>query len=209
MLPAVMPQYLAMPPLMRGSRWSVKNAGESGGKCLASCAWYIDGQLQLSHMPNEPKTGDTPMAAHTIKPLVTAVATSSGGRNGHAETTDHSVHVKLSVRKEMGGPGLPNTTTPEHLFAAGYAACFGGALEFVASQHKKDVNGAVVTCETAVGPREGGGFGIAVKMHVKVPTLSAAEANALVKETHDSVCPYSHATRGNVDVHITVDGKPA
>ena len=146
------------------------------------------------------------MPAYTIKPLVTAVAHSTGGRNGHSETTDKSVSVNLSVRKEMGGPGLPNTTTPEHLFAVGYAACFGGALEFVAGQHKKNVTGAVVTCETAVGPREGGGFGIAVKMHVKVPTLPQAEAQALVNETHEKICPYSHATRGNVDVQVVVEG---
>ena len=76
------------------------------------------------------------MPAYTIKPLVTATAVNTGGRNGHSETTDHSVSVNLSVRKEMGGPGLPNTTTPEHLFAAGYAACFGGALEVVAAQKK-------------------------------------------------------------------------
>ncbi len=146
------------------------------------------------------------MPAYTIKPLVTAIAESTGGRNGHSETTDHSVSVNLSVRKEMGGPGLPNTTTPEHLFAAGYAACFGGALEFVAGQHKKDVSGATVTCETSVGPREGGGFGIAVKMHVKVPTLPTAEARALVEETHEKVCPYSHATRGNIDFALEVVG---
>ena len=147
------------------------------------------------------------MSTQTIKPLVTAVAENTGGRNGHSETTDHSVSVDLSVRKEMGGPGLPNTTTPEHLFAAGYAACFGGALEFVASQHKKDVKGSSVTCETSVGPREGGGFGIAVKMHVKVPTLDKAEAEELVKETHEKVCPYSHATRGNIDMEVMVEGK--
>jgi lipoyl-dependent peroxiredoxin len=146
------------------------------------------------------------MAAYTIKPLVTATATNTGGRNGHSETTDHSVSVDLSVRKEMGGPGLPNTTTPEHLFAAGYAACFSGALEFVAHQHKKDVSGTVVTCETSVGPREGGGFGIAVKMHVKVPKLSADEARPLVEETHEKVCPYSHATRGNIDFALEVEG---
>ena len=136
------------------------------------------------------------MAAHTIKPLVTAVANSTGGRNGHSETTDGSVSVNLSVRKEMGGPGLPDTTTPEHLFAAGYAACFGGAFEFAAKTAKKDVTGTVVTCETSVGPREGGGFGIAVVMKVKVPTLSTAEAEALATETHEKICPYSHATRG-------------
>jgi lipoyl-dependent peroxiredoxin len=147
------------------------------------------------------------MPAHTISPLLTAVATNTGGRNGHSETTDKSVSVDLSVRKEMGGPGLPNTTTPEHLFAAGYAACFGGALEFVASQHKKDVKGATTTCECAIGPREGGGFGIAVKMHVHVPTLPQAEALALVNETHEKICPYSHATRGNIDMTIDVKGK--
>jgi lipoyl-dependent peroxiredoxin len=146
------------------------------------------------------------MAAHTIKPLVTATAVSTGGRNGHSETTDKTVAVDLSVAKAMGGPGKPGTTTPEHLFAAGYAACFGGALEFVASQHKKDVTGATVTCDTSVGPREGGGFGIAVKMHVKVPTLPKADAEKLVQETHDKVCPYSHATRGNIDMTILVEG---
>jgi len=146
------------------------------------------------------------MSAHTIKPLVTATAISTGGRNGHSETTDHSVSVDLSVRKEMGGPGLPNTTTPEHLFAAGYAACFGGALDFVSKQHKKDASGAVVTCSASVGPREGGGFGIAVTMHVKVPNLPKAEAQALVEETHEKICPYSHATRGNIDFTLQVEG---
>ena len=147
------------------------------------------------------------MAAHTIKPLVTAVAHSTGGRNGHSETTDGSVSVDLSVRKEMGGPGLPDTTTPEHLFAAGYAACFGGAIEFVASQKKMDAKGITVTCETSVGPREGGGFGIAVKLKVAAPNLPQADAEALVMEAHEKVCPYSHATRGNVDVDVSVEGK--
>lgn len=146
------------------------------------------------------------MAAYTIKPLVTAIANSTGGRNGHAETTDGSVSVNLSVRKEMGGPGLPDTTTPEHLFAAGYAACFGGALESVASRAKKDVSGTVVTCETSVGPREGGGYGIAVKMHVTVPNLPTADATALVEQTHEKVCPYSHATRGNIEFALEVVG---
>ncbi len=146
------------------------------------------------------------MAAHTITPLVTAIANSTGGRNGHSETTDGSVSVNLSVRKEMGGPNLPDTTTPEHLFAAGYAACFGGALEFVASQAKQSVAGAVVTCTTSVGPREGGGYGIAVAMHVKVPTLPTAEAELLVQATHEKVCPYSHATRGNIDLTLTTEG---
>ena len=146
------------------------------------------------------------MPAYTIKPLVTATAINTGGRSGHSETTDHSVSVNLSVPKAMGGPGLPNTTTPEHLFAAGYAACFGGALEFVAGQHKKSVAGAKVTCNVSVGPREGGGFGIAVKMQVNMSTLPTAEARALVQEAHEKICPYSHATRNNVQVDIDVKG---
>src|SRR3984957_11886410 len=145
------------------------------------------------------------MPAYTIKPLVTAIAINTGGRNGNSESTDHCVSVNLSVRKEMGGPGLPDTTTPEHLFAAGYAACFGGAMEFVAKQQKKDLSDATVTCHTSVGPREGGGFGIAVQMQIKVPGWSKAEALALAQETHEKICPYSHATRGNIDFALTVE----
>ena len=99
----------------------------------------------------------------TIKPLYTATATASGGRNGHTESSDGMVKVDLSVPKEMGGPGKPGTATPEHLFAAGYAACFGGALDFVAKQHKKDATKAKITSAVSIGPRDGGGFGIAVK----------------------------------------------
>jgi len=141
-----------------------------------------------------------------VKTLATVTAASTGGRNGHSETTDHSVSVDLSVRKEMGGPGLPNTTTPEHLFAAGYAACFGGALDFVGKQHKKDATKASVTAAVSIGPREGGGFGLAVRLHVEDPSLPQAELEALAKEAHEKICPYSHATRGNVDVQIDVKG---
>ena len=141
-----------------------------------------------------------------IKPLFTATATATGGRNGYTESSDGVVKANLSVPKEMGGPGKPGTATPEHLFAAGYAACFGGAIEFVARQHKKDVKGLTVTCHTSVGPRDGGGVGIAVKMEVKAPTLSKEEATALVQEAHEKVCPYSHATRGNIEFSLDVQG---
>ena len=146
------------------------------------------------------------MAAYTIKPLVTATAINTGGRNGHSETTDHSVSVNLSVRKEMGGPGLPNTTTPEHLFAAGYAACFGGALDFVAKQQKKNAANATVTCHVSIGPRDKGGFGLAVKLHVEDKSLPQAQLEALAREAHEKICPYSHATRNNVDVALEVIG---
>jgi Ohr subfamily peroxiredoxin len=141
-----------------------------------------------------------------IKPLFTAVATASGGRNGRTEAQDHSVAADLSVPKSMGGPGKPGTTTPEHLFAAGYAACFGGALDYVATQQKKNAKGAIVTCSVSIGPRDGGGFGLAVKIHVKDPSLPRADLDALVREAHEKICPYSHATRGNVAVEITVEG---
>jgi len=142
----------------------------------------------------------------TIKPLFTATATATGGRNGHTEASDGSVKAELSVAKEMGGPGKPGTTTPEHLFAAGYAACFGGALDFVAKRQKKDATKARITCSVSIGPREGGGFGIAVKMQVEDKSLAQAELAALAKEAHEQICPYSHATRGNVPVDFTVVG---
>ena len=141
-----------------------------------------------------------------IKPLFTATATATGGRNGHTEASDGSVKADLSVPKAMGGPGKPATTTPEHLFAAGYAACFGGAIDFVAKQHKKDATKAKITCAVSIGPREGGGFGLSVKMHVEDRSFPQAELAALVNEAHEKICPYSHATRGNVDVVLEVVG---
>src|SRR5262249_46520501 len=114
--------------------------------------------------------------------------------------------VDLSVPKAMGGPGKPGTATPEHLFAAGYAACFGGALDFVAKQHKKDATKATITCSVAIGPRELGGFGLAVEVRRADQSLPTAELTALEKEAHEKICPYSHATRGNVPVKIEVSG---
>lgn len=143
---------------------------------------------------------------NAIKPLFTATATAVGGRNGHSEASDKSVSVNLSVPKEMGGPGKPDTTTPEHLFACGYAACFGGAIDFVAAQKKKNAKNAAVTCAVTIGPRDGGGFGLAVQMTVVDPSIPQAELEALVHEAHEKICPYSHATRNNVDVKIAVTG---
>ena len=142
----------------------------------------------------------------SIKPLYTAVASVTGGRNGHAEAADHSVSVDLSVPKAMGGPGKPNTTTPEHLFASGYAACFGGALDYVASQKKRNAKAATVTCSVSIGPRDAGGFGLAVKLHVKDKSLPQADLADLAKEAHEKICPYSHATRNNIPVQLEVEG---
>jgi osmotically inducible protein OsmC len=142
----------------------------------------------------------------TIKPLYTATATAQGGRNGHTQSSDALISVDLSVPMAMGGPGKPGTTTPEDLFAAGYAACFGGALDFAAKQHKKDASRATVTCSVSIGPREGGGFGLAVAMRIEDKSLAQADLAALVQEAHEKICPYSHATRNNVNVTFEVVG---
>jgi Ohr subfamily peroxiredoxin len=142
----------------------------------------------------------------TIKPLYTTSATAKGGRNGHTQNADGLVSVDLSVPKAMGGPGKPGATTPEDLFAAGYAACFGGALDFVGKQQKKNAANAAVTCSVSIGPRDKGGFGLAVKLRVEDKSLPQAELAALAREAHEKICPYSHATRDNVDVQLEVVG---
>ena len=142
----------------------------------------------------------------TIKALYTATATATGGRNGHTQSDDGLVKVDLSVPKEMGGPGKPGTVTPEHLFAAGYAACFGGALDFVGKKHKKDASKAKITCAVSIGPRDGGGFGLAVKLGIEDRSLPTEELRALANEAHEQICPYSHATRNNVPVDFIITG---
>lgn len=146
------------------------------------------------------------MSAHTIKPLFSITANATGGRNGHTETTDGLVKADLSTPKEMGGPGKSGHSTPEHLFAAGYAACFVGALDLVAKQHKVDATKAKATCSVSIGPREGGGFGIAAKMRIEDKSVPTAELKKLVDEAHEKICPYSHATRGNIDLAFDVVG---
>jgi lipoyl-dependent peroxiredoxin len=139
-----------------------------------------------------------------INPVFTASATATGGRNGRTESSDGLVKADLSVPKEMGGPGRPGTATPEHLFAAGYAACFGGSLDFVAKQQNKDATKVKVTAAVSIGPRDGGGLGIAVRMRVEDKTLPQAVLASLVKEVHERACPYSLAIRGNVDVQFEI-----
>lgn len=141
-----------------------------------------------------------------IKPLFTATATAIGGRNGHSETADHSLKVDLSMPKEIGGPGRPNTVTPEHLFATGYAACFGGAVDLVAKQHKKDAANAKVTCSVSIGKRDPVGFALSVKMRIEDKSIPQHDLEELVKEAHETICPYSHATRGNIEVSFEVVG---
>ena len=142
----------------------------------------------------------------SIKPVFTATATSTGGRNGRTAAQDGSISANLSVPKAMGGPGKPDTTTPEHLFAAGYAACFAGALDFVAKKQKKDATGAKVTCSVSIGPRDKGGFGLSVVLEIEDSSMPTAELEKLANEAHEQICPYSHATRNNVPVELKVKG---
>ena len=141
-----------------------------------------------------------------IKVIFTTTAMATGGRNGHSSTDDGSVKVDLCLPKEMGGQPKPHTPTPEHLFATGYAACFGGALEFVAKQHKKDATQTKTSCSVSIGPREKGGFGLAVKFKIEDKHLSQQELENFVQEAHEKICPYSHATRGNIEVDFEVKG---
>ena len=137
------------------------------------------------------------------KILYTATATVTGGREGHAKSDDGVLDLQLVVPKGLGGPGGAGSN-PEQLFAAGYAACFEGAVRFVARQQNITLKDASVTAHVGIGPREPTGFGIAVKLDVSLPGLDRAVAQELVDVAHRDICPYSHATRGNVDVQITL-----
>jgi Ohr subfamily peroxiredoxin len=134
--------------------------------------------------------------------LYTAHATSSGGRTGQASTDDGRLSVTLDTVKEFGGAGGPGTN-PEQLFAAGYAACFHSALKFVAGQTKVKLPAdSSVTSHVGIGQNpKGKGFALDVTLDVSLPGVERAEAEALLRETHE-VCPYSNATRGNVDVKL-------
>ncbi len=139
------------------------------------------------------------------KALYTAQATSTGGRAGSTRSSDEKIALQLSTPKELGGDSGPGTN-PEQLFAAGYSACFIGAMKAVAGAQKIKLPGEVsITADVAIGPMTGkaGAFGIDVKMAISVPGMDRAAAEALVAAAHE-VCPYSNATRGNVNVALTV-----
>ncbi|MBB4128659.1 organic hydroperoxide resistance protein [Xanthomonas sp. CFBP 8703] len=136
------------------------------------------------------------------KILYTAHATATGGREGRAVSSDKALDVKLSTPRELGGAG-GDGTNPEQLFAAGYSACFIGAMKAVAAQDKQKLPGEV-SIEGSVGIGQiPGGFGIAVELRIAVPGMPREELQALVDKAHQ-VCPYSNATRGNIDVNLVV-----
>ena len=134
--------------------------------------------------------------------LYTASATAHGGRNGTVESSDGILDLDLTMPKEMGGPGDEGATNPEQLFAAGYSACFENALRRVGGQQKKNVREASVTANVGIG-RDGNGFGLEVELVGHLPGLQREEAEALMHDAHQ-VCPYSKATRGNIEVELSL-----
>ncbi|MEP4030539.1 organic hydroperoxide resistance protein [Roseibium polysiphoniae] len=138
-----------------------------------------------------------------VQVAYTTKAKATGGRDGVAETLDGSLKLKLATPKELGGAGGEGNN-PEQLFAAGYAACFIGAMKFVAAQDKKTIPAeTTITSEVGIGPRSEGGFGLEVALEVSIPGLEAHEAEALVAKAHE-VCPYSNATRNNIHVKLSI-----
>ena len=135
--------------------------------------------------------------------LYTASATATGdGRGGHTRSSDGVLDLDLAVPKEMGGPG-GNLSNPEQLFAAGYAACFHSAVKLVAAKQKITLTDTAITVDVGIGPNGNGGFGLTVAIEAELPGLDEATAQGLIEAPHQ-VCPYSNATRGNVDVNLTV-----
>ena len=139
----------------------------------------------------------------SVNVLYRTSATATGGRDGRAATKDGSFEVKLATPKELGGAGGPGNN-PEQLFAAGYAACFIGAMKFVASQGGPKVPAdTAVTATVGIGPRSEGGFGLDIALEISLPGLARPEAETLVEKAHQ-VCPYSNATRNNVAVRLDI-----
>src|ERR671917_596613 len=138
-----------------------------------------------------------------MEALYTASATARGGRNGTVESSDGILDLDLTMPKEMGGPGDEGATNTEQLFAAGYSACFENALRRVAGQQKKNIGeDTSITANVGIG-RDGNGFGLKVELVGHLPGLPREEAEALMYVAHE-VCPYSKATRGNIEVELSV-----
>jgi Ohr subfamily peroxiredoxin len=141
------------------------------------------------------------MVTEVKKVLYTAEASTTGGRDGHARSSDGVLDVDVRVPESMGGKG--GGTNPEQLFAAGYAACFQSALGVVGRRQKVDTADSTVTAKVSIGTIDGGAFGLAVELEVAIPGVDAGTAQALAEAAHQ-VCPYSNATRGNIEVKLSV-----
>ncbi|MEI5100414.1 organic hydroperoxide resistance protein [Streptomyces sp. PmtG] len=139
------------------------------------------------------------MSIQKIDVKYTAVATAENGRDGRVASDDGQLDVVVNPPKELGGSGAG--TNPEQLFAAGYSACFQGALGVVARREKADISGSTVTAKVGIGQNETGGFGLEVELVTSIPNVDEATATSLIEQAHQ-VCPYSNATRGNIKVDI-------
>jgi lipoyl-dependent peroxiredoxin len=136
--------------------------------------------------------------------LYTAEATSSGGREGRVRTSDGVLDLPLSMPKELGGSGRPGSTNPEELFAAGYAACFENAILRAARERKIRLSGSSVTARVGIGRAQNGRFSLQVGLVVSLSGLERVDAEALARAAHEEICPYSRATRGNIEVKVAV-----
>ncbi|MEI6408748.1 MAG: organic hydroperoxide resistance protein [Bacteroidota bacterium] len=137
-----------------------------------------------------------------MEKIYTASATASGGREGHVRSSDNVLDLQVRMPKEFGGPGAPYTN-PEQLFAAGYAACFGGALDQVIKNAKVKTGATKVYSHVSIGKTPEGGFGLAVRLEIEVPGVDHALAQELAEKAHQ-ICPYSNATRGNILVEVVL-----
>jgi Ohr subfamily peroxiredoxin len=138
-----------------------------------------------------------------LKILYTAEATAHGGREGHVRSSDGHLEADLSIPEGLGGPGGPGTN-PEQLFAAGYAACFENAMIVAARRLKKTVTSSSVTAQVGIGAIGGGALGLQVALHIHLIGVGREDAEALVATAHQ-VCPYSNATRGNIEVDLILE----
>ncbi|HVI49541.1 MAG TPA: organic hydroperoxide resistance protein [Chitinophaga sp.] len=137
-----------------------------------------------------------------INKLYTAQATATGGRNGQVSTSDGVLNLEVRMPKELGGNGI-GYTNPEQLFAAGYAACFDSALNLVIRTAKVEAGATTVTADVSLGKNNEGGYGLSVKLAVSIPGTDRQTAQQLMEKAHQ-VCPYSNATRGNIEVELTL-----
>lgn len=137
-----------------------------------------------------------------MKILYTAAATATGGRNGQVKSSDGVLGLEVRMPKALGG-AQDGYTNPEQLFAAGYAACFDSALNLVIKTAKISTGTTTVSAEVSIGPNETGGFGLAVRLAANIPGVDQQQAEELVAKAHQ-ICPYSNATRGNIEVELSV-----
>lgn len=153
----------------------------------------------MSAMSDDLTDADTDTDTRPTKIMYVAEATAHGGRDGYVTSQDGQIEVRVAMPPELGGDG--NGTNPEQLFAAGYSSCFHNALVLVGRRSGFDLTGSTVAAKVGIGPNKQRGYGLAVALSVSLPVLDQEVAAQLVDAAHE-VCPYSNATRGNIDVTI-------